>query len=195
MRIISGAVRGRRLIAPPGRSVTIRPTSDRAREALFSIIGRRIQNANILDLFAGTGAIGLEAFSRNAGCVIFVENNAAALKILKKNILLCHTGYSGSCEIRVIKHDLSHSLPLAHFPEQSRSKFDLIFADPPYSKNLSLTTLNLLNRSRLLAPNGLLVVEDRYDVDLPASFSNIMLIDKRTYGEASFWFFEPARHK
>lgn len=194
MRIISGAAKGRKLIAPPEHTVTIRPTSDRAREALFSILGHRLQQANVLDLFAGTGAVGLEAFSRNANCVVFIENSTTALNILKKNILLCHTGYSGNCQVRVIKHDLSLSLPMDQFPKQSRSEFDLIFADPPYSKNLSITILNLLNRGRLLSKNGMLVIEERYNVDLPDIFSNITLVDKRTYGESSFWFYESAKH-
>jgi len=190
LRIISGTAKGRKIAAPSGQTLTIRPTSDRAREALFSIIGRRVQQANVLDLFAGTGALGLEAFSRDAKNVIFVDNDKTALEILKRNILLCLTGYSGKCEIRVIKHDLTHSLPTAKFPKNLAVEFDLIFADPPYSKNLSITILNLLNNSSLLSTNGLLIVEERWNVELPTSFSNIALVDKRTYGEATFWFYE-----
>ena len=194
MRIISGTAKGRKIAAPPGQTLTIRPTSDRAREALFSIIGRRVQQANVLDLFAGTGALGLEAFSRDAKNVIFVDNDKTALDILKRNILRCHTGYSGKCEIRVIKHDLTHSLPAAKFPKNLAVEFDLIFADPPYSKNFSITILNLLNNSSLLSTNGLLIVEERWNVKLPTSFSNITLVDKRTYGEATFWFYELSNH-
>jgi 16S rRNA (guanine966-N2)-methyltransferase len=194
VRIISGTAKGRKLIAPAEQSSAIRPTSDRAREALFSILGNRVSQANVLDLFAGTGAIGLEAFSRNAESVIFVDNDAVALKILKKNILLCHTGYTGQCEIRVIKHNLSHSLPLNKLPKQLDSDFDLIFADPPYSKNLSINIINLLNSSSLLSPSGLLVVEERFNINLPTDFSNIVLVDKRTYGEAMFSFYEKKSH-
>ena len=194
MRIISGTAKGRKLIAPAEQTSAIRPTSDRAREALFSILGNRVSQANVLDLFAGTGAIGLEAFSRNAASVIFVDNDASALKILKKNILLCHTGYTGHCEIRVIKHNLSHSLPLNKLPKQLDSDFDLIFADPPYPKNLSINIINLLNSSSLLSPSGLLVVEERFNINLPTDFSNIVLVDKRTYGEAMFSFYEKKSH-
>jgi len=190
LRIISGVAKGRKLVAPAGQTLAIRPTSDRAREALFSILGDRVKQANVLDLFAGTGAIGLEAFSRNAKSVIFVDNDRSALEILKKNILLCHTGYTGNCEIRVIKHDLTHSLPLNKLPKQLYSEFDLIFADPPYSKNLSINILNLLNSSSLLSPSGQLIVEERFNINLPADFSNISLIEKRTYGEATFSFYE-----
>ena len=194
MRIISGTAKGRKLVTPAVKTSVIRPTSDRAREALFSILGDRVTRANVLDLFAGTGAIGLEAFSRNARGVIFVDNDTSALKILKKNILLCHTGHTGHCEIRVIKHDLSHSLPLDKLPKQLDSDFDLIFADPPYSKNLSINIINLLNSSSLLSPGGLLVVEERFNINLPTDFSNIELVDKRTYGEATFSFYEKKLH-
>jgi len=193
LRIISGTIKGRKLAAPAGQTFTIRPTSDRAREALFSIIGDRIRQANVLDLFAGTGAVGLEAFSRNAKSVIFVDNDNSALEILKKNILLCHTGYTGNCEIRVIKHDLSHSLPLSKLPKQLTSQFHFIFADPPYSKNLSINIINLLNSNNLLSPDGLLVVEERFNIKLPANFPNIVLVDKRTYGEATFSFYKNAQ--
>jgi len=194
LRIISGTARGKKIAAPPGQTLTIRPTSDRAREALFSILGQRVQQANVLDLFAGTGALGLEAFSRGAGNVVFVDNDKFALDILKKNILLCHTGYSGKCEIRVIKHDLTHSLPLSKIPQNLAVEFDLIFADPPYSKKLSLTILNLLNNSSLLSRNGLLIVEERRNVNLPTDLSNITLVDRRTYGEATFWFYESTNY-
>lgn len=190
MRIISGTARGRKLAAPAGNALTIRPTSDRAREALFNIIGDRVRQAHVLDLFAGTGAIGLEAFSRKARSVIFVDNDISALKLLKKNILLCHKGYTGNCDILVIKHDLAHNLPTIKIPGQLSSVFDLIFADPPYSKNLSITTLNLLNSSNLLSPTGLLVIEERFDIHLPSSFSHIEQVDRRTYGEAAFSFYK-----
>ncbi len=190
MRIISGTARGRKLITPARQTIAIRPTSDRAREALFNILGDRVKQADVLDLFAGTGAIGLESFSRGAGSVIFVDNDRSALEILKKNILRCYTGYTGHCELRVIKHDLASSLPLKKLPKQQASKFDLIFADPPYSKNLSINIINLLNSSNLLSPGGLLVVEERFTVNFPTGFSNIMLVDKRFYGKAAFSFYE-----
>ncbi|MBW2658194.1 MAG: 16S rRNA (guanine(966)-N(2))-methyltransferase RsmD [Deltaproteobacteria bacterium] len=189
MRIISGSAKGRKIVAPPGNTLSIRPTSDRAREALFSILGARVLQAHVLDLFAGTGALGLEAFSRGAGSVVFVDNNKVALEILKKNILLCHTGYSGKCEIRVIKHDLSRNLPLHRFPKQLATEFDLIFADPPYSMDYASQLLESLDSSNLLSQTGLLIVEERSNVTLPTGFSNLTLEDKRSYGEAAFWFY------
>jgi len=189
LRIISGIAKGRKLITPPEHSTSIRPTSDRAREALFNILGRHVYQANVLDLFAGTGAVGLEAFSRSAKNVIFVENDDLALKILKKNILLCHKGYSGNCEIRVVKHDLSQRLPPGKMLKQSVSKYDLIFADPPYAKDLSIKTLDLINKSGFLSKSGLVIIEERFNIELPASLSNIILADKRRYGKTTFWFY------
>ncbi len=95
MRIISGFARGRKLVTP-GKSHSIRPTTDRAREALFSIIGNSLVSAKILDLYAGTGALGLEAFSRGAKQVVFVEKKKKALELKKQNSTLCNKGLKDS---------------------------------------------------------------------------------------------------
>lgn len=189
MRIIGGIAKGRKLITPPLHEKCIRPTSDRAREALFNILGKRIVNATVLDLFAGTGALGLEAFSRKARFVVFIDNNRLALQLIKKNILLCLTGYSGDCGMRVLKHDLSRSLPLKKLPEEIGAGFDLIFADPPYAQNISFSVLEFVNNSSLLTQNGLLIVEERHNVELPSSLSTLERIDKRVYGETVFCFY------
>jgi len=190
LRIISGIARGRKLAAPPQHENSIRPTSDRAREALFNILGPRVKHAKVLDLFAGTGALGLESFSRNASLVIFVDNSQLSLNLIKKNIDLCLKGYNGDNEFRIIRHDLTKSLPSYKLSYGLDSGFDLIFADPPYSKNISCSTLNSLNNSSLLAHNGLLIVEERFDVVLPQNLSKISLVDKRVYGETAFWFYK-----
>ncbi len=191
MRIIGGTARGRRLYTPPLHEKGIRPTSDRAREALFSILGKRVVNATVLDLFSGTGALGLEAFSRSARLVVFIDNNRLALQLIKKNVLLCLTGYSGDCEIRVIKHDLMKNIPQNKLLEEAPRGFDLIFADPPYDKNLSHSVLEFINKSSLLTENGLLIVEERHNVDLPPSLSKLERFDRRVYGEAAFCFYRP----
>jgi 16S rRNA (guanine966-N2)-methyltransferase len=169
--------------------MSIRPTSDRAREALFSILGDRVDKAKVLDLFAGTGAMGLEAFSRNAAFVVFVDNDRFALELVKKNILLCLAGYTGNCELRVIQHDLSKGLPLKKLPAETTSGFNLIIADPPYAKNISLAVLDFLNKSMLLTEDGLLVMEERCDVTLPSRLPQLQLVDRRVYGESAFWFY------
>ncbi|MBU1566620.1 MAG: 16S rRNA (guanine(966)-N(2))-methyltransferase RsmD [Proteobacteria bacterium] len=189
MRIISGIAKGRKLFTPPPHDKSIRPTSDKAREALFSILGKSVQGAKVLDLFAGTGAMGLEAYSRAACVVFFIDKNRLALEIIKKNIALCLSGEKSSCEIRVIQHDLTKSIPTIHYHPETQSGFDLIFADPPYGKNISQSVLNFINESSLLAENGMLIVEERFNISLPSKLSHLCLIDKRVYGESGFWLY------
>lgn len=189
MRIIGGTARGRKLFTPPLHEKCIRPTSDRAREALFNIIGNRIVDATVLDLFAGTGALGLEAFSRNARFVVFIDNNRLALEIIKKNILRCLTGYKGDCGIRVVQHDLTKSIPEKKLQQETHRGFDLIFADPPYAQNISFSVLEFINNSSLLTQNGLLILEEKHTVELPSSLATLELIDRRVYGETAFCFY------
>lgn len=193
MRIIGGTAKGRKLFTPPLHEKSIRPTSDRAREALFNILGKRVRDATVLDLFAGTGALGLEAFSRSARFVVFIDNNRLALQLIKKNILLCLTGYCGLCEIRVVQHDLTKNLLLNKLPHETHAGFDLIFADPPYAQNMSLSILDIVNNSSLLTQNGLLIIEERHCVDLPSSMSTLERIDRRTYGETAFSLYRSSR--
>jgi len=190
VRIISGSARGRKLCPPPLHDRSIRPTSDRAREALFNILGNRVEGARVLDLFAGTGAFGLEALSRDARLVVFVDHSPLSLKLIRKNIQLCRKGFSGECAVQVIKHDLTRNLPISKLTRESLSGFDLIFVDPPYSKNISLSVLDFLNKSSLLTASGLLVVEERHNVELPLEFSTFQCSDKRTYGETAFYFYQ-----
>jgi 16S rRNA (guanine966-N2)-methyltransferase len=182
--------KGRKLFTPPLHEKGIRPTSDRAREALFNILGKRVAHATVLDLFAGTGALGLEAFSRNARFVVFIDNDHLALRLIKKNILLCLSSYSGKREMRVVKHDLTKNLPQDKLPAEIHSGFDLIFADPPYSQDISFSILEFVNNSSLLTQNGLLIVEERHSVQLPSSLSTLELIDRRVYGETAFCFYK-----
>ncbi len=189
MRIIGGTAKGRKLFSPPQKEKSIRPTSDRAREALFNILGKRVIGATVLDLFAGTGAFGLEAFSRNARFVVFIDNDNLALQLIKKNILLCFKEYSGDRGLRVMNHDLNRGLSQKQLPEETHSGFDIIFADPPYSKELSLSVLEMINKSSLLQSNGLLIVEERNNVVLPQSLSKLEQTDRRVYGETAFCFY------
>lgn len=189
LRIIGGTAKGRKLVPPPLHEKSIRPTSDRAREALFNILGPKVRQAKVLDLFAGTGALGLEAFSRSAQFVVFIDNNALALQLIKKNILLCLTGYKGEGELRVIQHDLTINIPPNKLPEETRSGFDLIFADPPYAQDISFSILEFVNNSSLLDQNGLLIVEERRTVELPVSLTTLERTDRRVYGEAAFSFY------
>ncbi|MEK6201459.1 MAG: 16S rRNA (guanine(966)-N(2))-methyltransferase RsmD [Desulfobulbaceae bacterium] len=207
MRIISGWAKGRKLFTPPARENIIRPTSDRAREALFNIIGDKVKGATVLDLFAGTGALGIEALSRGARNVCFVDFLPQALELIHRNIQLCMDALDNQREVdeknqatiqldefkpvTLVKHDLRRSLPF--FSEKLRSApgFDLIFLDPPYSQGLSIQLLRALDTSALLRKQTLLIVEDRAKESLPEKLTKLTLVDQRKYGEAGFWFYQP----
>jgi 16S rRNA (guanine966-N2)-methyltransferase len=195
LRIISGTARGLQLSALPGKSRAIRPTSDRAREALFSILGDRVGGAQVLDLYAGTGALGIEALSRGARSALFVDNSKAALSLLTKNIA-AYRKCIGLDSIdqpttRIIKADLAKRLP--GLKDQSRKEhilFDIIFLDPPYDKDLALKTLCHLDSLDMISSDSLIIAEERASVTLPAELKNILCIDKRRYGDTAFWFYK-----
>lgn len=193
MRIISGLAKGLRLAAPPGKSQSIRPTSDRSREALFSILGEKISHSRTLDLFSGTGALGLEALSRGSESAFFVDNSPTALKLLKTNLQIFSTkAVSEGREIsaEIIRCDLSKGLqPLIKRFEGKTKLFDVIFLDPPYDRGLSLKTLHHLDKSNLLADDGIIIAEERSKAELPQKFDSFELIDKRKYGDTGFWLY------
>ncbi len=191
MRIISGLARGRKLLTP-GKSNQIRPTTDRAREALFSIIGSRIISSRVLDLYAGTGALGLEAFSRGAKQVVFIEKQYKALDLIKQNCSFCGMGLKNVQDdtLLIIKHDLSRGLPVNHPVFEEAEHFDLIFLDPPYTKGLAEESLLLLDGCDFLDPTALIIAEERSCETLPESFSRLTLTDQRKYGDTGFWFYE-----
>lgn len=190
MRIISGKAGGRRLATPPVKSRDIRPTADRAREALFSIIGDRVAGSQVLDLFAGTGALGLEAWSRGAETVTFVDFHQNALQLLTKNIKSLIPDDKLEC-ISIIRYDLRKGLPLPQLTKKNIHPFDLIFLDPPYSKGLSVNVLEWLTYNKaILADNCLVIAEERSSENLPEQFGILQLSDQRTYGETGFWIYE-----
>ena len=150
MRIVGGAHRGRKLFAPEG--ATTRPTAERVREALFDILSARVEGALVLDLYAGTGAVGLESLSRGAAACVFVEKGTRALAALRKNIELVGVGETS----RVLAVDAALALERL---EKEGSVFDLILCDPPYADPHWPIHLAELGRNLLLAPGGRLVVE------------------------------------
>lgn len=189
MRIIGGTARGRRLQAPSKNTADssvhpIRPTADRAREALFSIIGQEIKGATVLDLYAGTGALGLEALSRSARQAVFVDINPQAVQLIRKNIELC--GFSDRA--LVLKRDLSKGLYFLakQLPEL---KFSIIFLDPPYRKGLAITMLHEIEKANFLSVDVLVVVEEDALAELESRVAGLKLVDQRHYGEAGFWFY------
>lgn len=189
MRIISGTARGRKLYPPPINDRNIRPTSDRAREALFNILTNQISGARVLDLFAGTGAIGLEAYSRSAAGVAFVDSSPQAITLINKNIQRCLRQTQDSASLHVIKYNLAKGLPESGLQQLGLVPFDYIFADPPYEHNFSLAVLQYLSKSSLTGETTKIIIEERHKVILPEKIENLTLYDRRRYGEAAFWFY------
>jgi 16S rRNA (guanine966-N2)-methyltransferase len=167
---------------------SIRPTADRAREALFSIIGREVGNARVLDLYAGTGALGLEALSRSAELAVFVDNSPGAIQIIKKNIELC--GFSD--RTLVLKRDLSKGLSFLK-KQLPGVAFSIVFIDPPYRQGLHEGILQELTESDILLPDALVIIEEDARIELPAEVAGLFLVDQRRYSETGLWFYR--QHK
>lgn len=171
VRVTGGSFRGRGLTVPPGA----RPTEGRVREALFSIWGDRLDRARVLDLFSGSGVVGLEALSRGALAVLFVDDSLRAVKTLQENA----AQLGEKIEIRKL------SLP-AGLARLSGS-YDLVFADPPYAFG-DYETL-LAGIVRLLAPDGEIAVEHATRKELPIEISSLVRTDVRRYGDSSLSFY------
>ncbi|MDR3553177.1 MAG: 16S rRNA (guanine(966)-N(2))-methyltransferase RsmD [Syntrophobacteraceae bacterium] len=161
MRIISGDFRGRRLHAPG--SDRIRPTIDRVREAVFSMIAEYVPDARVLDLFAGTGAVGLEALSRGARFCSFVDNGAEALRLIRENVALCGAQESA----RVINATVASALRRL---EAEKELFDLVFLDPPYGKGYVEQTLDMIGP---VAGESALVIAESHVKDLRQPISDL----------------------
>ncbi|MBM3562722.1 MAG: 16S rRNA (guanine(966)-N(2))-methyltransferase RsmD [Alphaproteobacteria bacterium] len=180
MRIVGGALRGRALSGP--RSQAIRPTSERLRESVFDILAHRfgdpVANANVVDLFAGGGALGLEALSRGAARALFVDDGAAARALLRANIEAL--GLGGVT--RIFRRDAT-KLGAAPPGEQ----FSLAFLDPPYGKNLAAPALAALVDGGWLAQGAVVVIEESAEahIDLPPA---LLREDERRYGDTQFVF-------
>lgn len=149
MRIITGSVRGAKLIAPEGEHT--RPTSERAKEALFSSLAYKTQGARVLDLFAGSGQLGLEAVSRGAASAVLVDNDINAVNTVSANIKKCRL--EDKCEIK--RSDSLAYLKIA----PKRAKFDLVLLDPPYATDLVERAVEELLRNDLLSDDALIVCE------------------------------------
>jgi len=174
MRIISGRLRGRKLHTFSGSQ--IRPTSDRMREAIFNILSKRLQDAVVLDLFAGTGALGIEALSRGAHSVLFVDKDSRSIQLIKKNIETCDILE----ETRIVRWNIVDSLNCLN---ASRSFFTLVFMDPPYNRGMIQPTLNHLHDSGILQPSACIVIEHSGHEILPRDMTPFQLEDQRKYGK------------
>jgi 16S rRNA (guanine(966)-N(2))-methyltransferase RsmD len=179
MRVITGKAKGRQLFSVPGDST--RPITDRVKVALFDILYQRVFEALVLDLFAGTGAVGIEALSRGATQATFVECNPRALATLRHNLQL--TGLQDNA--RVVHADVFKFL--ASYQGQG---FDIIHVAPPQYRGLWAQTLQALDRSPLLAPDGVAVAQIHPKEYQPLDLRNLLLSDQRKYGSTLLCFYE-----
>ncbi len=185
MRIVGGELRGRPLMAPPDDR--LRPTADRVREALFNILQHRFSHlfrdgVDVLDLFAGTGALGFEALSRGARHCLFVETDPKARALIRRNAE--RLGVMG--RIKLWRRDATN-LGRAH--RENLARYALLFADPPYGHKLALPALSSALSGGWLTDSALAIVEEREDLELspPEGFS---ILESRRYGKSRLWFFQ-----
>jgi 16S rRNA (guanine966-N2)-methyltransferase len=177
MRVIAGLQKGRRLFGP--KSDDIRPALDKIKGAIFNILGD-ISGTKVLDLFAGTGSVAIEALSRGASRAVFVDNGTEALLLIRKNLEICRFEDEGL----VVKADLPYRL---HKLVRKEGPFDLIFVDPPYDKALVNPSLRLIVKEKILAPAGMVIVEHSPRESIGED-SGLILADQRKYGQTVISF-------
>lgn len=177
MRIVAGRFRGRALAAlgKGDPAAHLRPTSDRTRESLFNILaggrfGDPVTDARVLDLFAGTGALGLEALSRGAAFATFVDDGMKALGLIRQNIALC----GAEAETRIVKRDAQR------LPPNEDAPYDLVFLDPPYAKGLGEVALSHALAQGWIAKDALIVWEESAAITPP---DGVTVLDSRRYGD------------
>lgn len=180
MRVIAGSHRGRRLCGPQGMS--LRPTSDKVREALFSILGTRVPGSRFLDLYAGTGAIGIEALSRGAAVVTFVESAPKAIQLLRKNLSAFQL-----FERSIIREALTESFLTR--PQWWNGPYDIVFADPPYSAQDAVTVVLEELKPEMLSPHALVVLEQPSRAKIPPTTTHTNLIRRYAYGDTALFVY------
>jgi len=182
MRIIGGTSKGRRLVTPKGQA--LRPTADRVKESIFNVLGGEVEGKSVLDLFAGTGSLGIEALSRGANKVLFVEKSRQAIRLIQKNLLQC--GMEGQSEI--LPKDVNRAIGIL---DQRRECFDLILMDPPYVKGLIQKTPVKLQLHRIQREDSILVIEHDRREPLPKTIEEWNLIREKRIGDTVISFLTP----
>jgi 16S rRNA (guanine966-N2)-methyltransferase len=180
VRIIAGKYKGHKLVSFDEDH--IRPTTDRVKESLFNIISARMDGPRVLDLYSGTGSLGLEAFSRGAGSVDMVEISRRSIEIIKKNLR----------NLRVSEGVVIHKSDAVEFVKKYEGDpFDLVLVDPPFPSKICLATLEALEANRhVMAPSTLIVIEHSRHEPLPDSVGTLRRVDSRSYGDKLLAFYE-----
>ena len=175
MRITGGQLKGRALASP--RGLKIRPSSDLVREAIFNILGQDLAGLKALDLFAGTGGLGIETLSRGAHLALFIDISPQSIKLINRNLALC--GYESSGF--VLKRDLRKGIIRSH--HLLKDVFDLVFLDPPYRKDFIPPLLEELSTKGFLSSESCVVAESSKGEKLPVSIKGLQMTDTRSYGD------------
>ena len=179
MRIISGKFRGLKLQPPV--DFNIRPTSDRLKESLFSILESnkyniKIQNSNVLDVCCGTGALGIEALSRGAKLIYFIDKNPKAINVLQKNISKLKIDYKDETHIKIIRDDANIAL------QNIKNNFDIVLIDPPYNSNIIEECLVKLKQNNLIELDSYIFAESSKNENF--NFDGFDILDKKIYGNS-----------
>ena len=183
MRIISGQFKGKKILKPKDKNT--RPLKDLTKESIFNIIQHsnkfqiNLENSNILDLFSGVGSFGLEALSRNASFVTFIENYSVVTEILKKNI----KNFKVDKKNKVIEKDILHELDFVKLDQQ----YDLIFIDPPFKEEKINTLILKIHKSKILKSNGVIIIH-RNSKGVGNFPKEMNILDKKTYGISQIFF-------
>lgn len=180
MRVIAGSHRGRLLCGPQGTA--LRPTSDKVREALFSILGTQVSGRRFLDLYAGTGAVGIEALSRGASAVTFVESDPKAVQLLRKNLRTCQL--LDRAQVR-----LGQTAVFLDQKDWWGGPYDVLFADPPYAAPDELDVLIQAWRPGLLSEHAAMMIEQDSRTELPVSINHAALVRRYLYGDTALYLY------
>jgi 16S rRNA (guanine966-N2)-methyltransferase len=178
MRITAGRAKGTHLRGP---RAGVRPTADRVKDALFNSLAPRLPGARVLDLFAGTGALGIEALSRGAERAVFVERDARAAAAIRANLAAAHLQDTGRVRRGAVDTEVGAL-------EREGAEFDLVVLDPPYGQDLQARTLRRLAASPLLATQALIAAEGHWRDD-PGDVAGLRRIRTARYGETALWFY------
>ncbi|RBP68287.1 16S rRNA (guanine(966)-N(2))-methyltransferase RsmD [Alkalibaculum bacchi] len=173
MRVITGTAKGKKLLTP--KDERVRPTTDRIKETLFNIINPYIRDAVIIDCFAGTGGVGIEALSRGARQAYFIDNHRESIKLIRKNLEIARLEEKGV----VLPVEASSALTsLAN----KNVKADIIFMDPPYHLNIISRLVEIISQNNLLAEDGIIIAEHDNRIELKDQIERFAKVDQRVYG-------------
>ena len=173
MRVITGTAKGKKLLTP--KDERVRPTTDRIKETLFNIISPYVRDAVLIDCFAGTGGVGIEALSRGARQAYFIDNHRESIELIKKNLKIARLEEKATTlpvEVSVALRSLAHK----------NIKADIIFMDPPYHLNIISRLIETIGQKNLLAEDGIIIAEHDNTIELKDQIGSFIKVDQRVYG-------------